>query len=112
MDSTNMLISGLNVPDDDLIKGIERGIYVDSVMGAHTGNMVAGECSLNISCGYLIENGRFTGKVMDAMVAGNIYETFKNISAMGTRLEPMDAIFYSIGYSPAVLFKEISVVGK
>lgn len=112
IDSTNMIISGLNIPDDELIKGIDRGIYVDSVMGAHTGNMVAGEYSLNISCGYLIEKGRFTGKVMDAMVAGNIYDTFKNITAMGTKLEPMNAIFYSIGYSPAVLFKEISVVGK
>jgi PmbA protein len=112
LDSTNLIIEGINLPDEEIIKGIKRGIYVDSVMGAHTGNIVAGEYSLNIGCGYLIENGQFTGKVMDAMVSGNIYEDFNKITAIGTKLESMRTIFYTIGYSPAVLFSELSVVGK
>jgi PmbA protein len=52
LDSTNLLIEGKNLPDEELIKSVERGIYVDSVMGAHTGNIIAGEYSLNIGCGY------------------------------------------------------------
>lgn len=112
LDSTNLMIEGVNLPDEELIRGIQKGIYVDSVMGAHTGNIIAGEYSLNIGCGYLIENGQFTGKVMDAMIAGNIYKDFKNIVALGTKLEPMRTIFYSIGYSPMTLFSELSIVGK
>lgn len=112
VDNTNLLIEGSNIPDEELIKGIKRGIYVDSVMGAHTGNIIAGEFSLNVSCGYLIEDGKFVGKVMDTMVAGNIYQDFKKIIGLGTRLEVMRAIFYNLGYSPAVLFSELSVVGK
>jgi PmbA protein len=112
LDSTNLLIEGNNIPDEELIRSIKKGIYVDSVMGAHTGNIIAGEYSLNIGCGYLIENGQFTGKVMDAMVAGNIYNDFKKISAIGTRQETMRNIFYSMGYSPMVLFSELSIVGK
>lgn len=112
LDSTNMLLEGNNIADDDLFKDIKRGIYIDSVMGAHTGNINAGEYSLNIGCGYLIENGQFTGKVMDAMVAGNIYQDFKKIIALGTTESVMGAMFYSMGYSPMVLFSDLSVVGK
>ena len=112
LDSTNLLIEGNNQSDEELIKGIQYGIYVDSVMGAHTGNIIAGEYSLNIGCGYLIENGQFTGKVMNAMIAGNIYDDFRKITALGTRLEVMRNIFYSMGYSPMVMFKDLSIVGK
>ncbi|MDF2590846.1 MAG: peptidase modulator of gyrase [Clostridia bacterium] len=112
LDSTNLLIEGNNIPDEKLIKDIKYGIYVDSVMGAHTGNIIAGEYSLNIGCGYLIQDGEFTGKVMNAMVAGNIYEDFKKIAAIGTRNEVMRTIFYSMGYSPMILFKDLSIVGK
>ena len=112
LDSTNLLIEGNNLPDEKLLSGISHGIYVDSVMGAHTGNIIAGEYSLNIGCGYIIENGQFTGKVMNAMIAGNIYEDFRKIAAIGTRQEVMRGIFYSMGYSPMVLFDHLSIVGK
>jgi PmbA protein len=49
---------------------------------------------------------------MNAMVAGNIYEDFKKIAAIGTRNEVMRTIFYSMGYSPMILFKDLSIVGK
>lgn len=112
LDSTNLLIEGKNIPDEELLQSVSYGLYIDSVMGAHTGNINAGEYSLNIGCGYLIENGKFTAKVMDAMVAGNIYNDFKKIAAIGTKQEPMRTIFYSMGYSPMVLFSELSIVGK
>ncbi len=112
VDSSNFIIEGNNLPDDELIKGIKKGIYIDSVMGAHTGNIPAGEYSLNIGCGYLIEDGKLTSKVMDAMVAGNIYEDLLKIEAIGTNLEPIRALFYTMGYSPAVLFKDLSIVGS
>ena len=112
VDCTNLIIEGNSVPDEELIQSVKRGIFIDSVMGAHTGNIVAGDYSLNIGCGYLIEDGKLTGKVMDAMVAGNIYDDFKKISAIGTKQEIMRTIFYTIGYSPIVLFDELSIVGK
>lgn len=112
LDSTNLLILGDNLPDKELIASVDKGIYIDSVMGAHTGNINAGEYSLNIGCGYLIENGKFTGKVMDAMIAGNIYNDFKKIAAIGSKQEVMRNIFYSMGYSPMVLFSDLSIVGK
>jgi len=81
-------------------------------MGAHTGNVNRGDFSLNISSGYLIENGELQGQVKGAMIAGNIYDLFKNVEAIGTHYEVMRSIFYHMGYSPMVLFKEASIVGK
>lgn len=109
--STNLVIEGKGIPDYELINSVDKGIYIDSVMGQHSGNIPAGEYSLNVGCGFLIENGKFTGKVMNAMVAGNIYEDLNKIMALGTEKENMAAIFYNIGYSPAVLFSDLNVIG-
>ncbi|QNO16043.1 TldD/PmbA family protein [Alkalicella caledoniensis] len=110
VEASNIIVEGLTVADDELFKEVKRGIFVESVMGAHTGNINAGDYSLNVSSGYLIEDGKLVGKVQDTMVAGNIYEDFKNVVSMGTELQPLMAIFFSLGYSPNVLFKDISVV--
>ena len=109
---TNLIVEGNCISDETLIKGIERGLYITGVMGAHTGNINQGEFSLNISSAYLIENGELTGKVKGAMIAGNIYDLFKNVESIGTELEPMRGIFYHMGYSPMVKFSSASIVGK
>ena len=110
VDASNIIVEGLTMTDEDLLKQVKRGIFVESVMGAHTGNINAGDYSLNVSSGYLIEDGKLVGKVQDTMVAGNIYEDFKNVVAVGTQLQPLMAIFFPLGYSPNVLFKDISVI--
>lgn len=110
--NTNLKIEGESVPDDELIKGIKRGVYIGFVMGAHTGNINQGEFSLNIGCGYLIEDGKLVGKVKGGMVAGNVYDLFKHVEAIGSEYEPMNGIFYPIGYSPMVLFSEANIIGK
>lgn len=109
---TNMLIEGENVADDLLIKGVKRGLLITGVMGAHTGNMIAGNYSMNISSGFLIEDGKLTGKVQGAMIAGNIYDLFKSVEAIGTEYEVMHSIFYPMGYAPMVKFSQATIVGK
>lgn len=109
---TNLIIEGDHQEDELILKGIKRGLLITGVMGAHTGNINRGDFSLNISSGYLIENGELQGQVKGAMIAGNIYDLFKNVEAIGTHYEVMRSIFYHMGYSPMVLFKEASIVGK
>ncbi len=112
IDSSNFLVEGKATFDDDIIKSIKRGIYVDSVMGTHTGNINAGEYSLNVGSGYLIENGELKGKIVDTMVSGNIYEDLFKIEAIGTKKELMQVVFYPMGYSPMVKFRDIMVIGS
>ena len=109
---SNFYVAGNNVSDEELLRGIEKGLYVVGLMGTHTGNIPGGEYSLNVSIGYLIEDGKLTGKVVDTMVSGNIYEDFLKIKGIGTKLQPMNIVFFPMGYSPAVRFDDISVVGK
>jgi PmbA protein len=109
---TNMIIEGDNQPDEALIKGIKRGLLITGVMGAHTGNMVAGHYSMNISSGFLIENGQLVGKVQGAMIAGNIYDLFKSVEAIGSEYEVMHSIFYPMGYAPMVKFSQATIIGK
>ncbi len=109
---TNMVIEGDSVPDEEIIKSVKRGLLITGVMGAHTGNIIQGEFSLNISSGFLIENGELVGKVKGCMIAGNIYDLFKNVEAVGSEYEVMRSIFYNMGYSPMVLFSEANIVGQ
>lgn len=112
LNPTNLKIEGEHVPDEAIIKRIKRGVLIEYVMGAHTGNIIQGEFSLNIGCGYLIENGELVGSVKGAIIAGNVYELFKNIEAIGSEYSSMNGVFYPIGYSPMVLFGETNIIGQ
>lgn len=109
---TNLVVEGDSMPDDALIKSVKRGLLITGIMGAHTGNINQGEFSLNISSGYLIEEGKLVGKVKGCMIAGNIYDLFQKVEAVGSEYEVMRSIFYHMGYSPMILFSEANIIGK
>jgi PmbA protein len=91
----------------DLLKQMDRGVIVAGVMGAHSGNILNGDYSIGLSPGLWVENGEVIGQVKDAMVAGNVYETMNNVSAVG------DTAYASyMGRFPAVLFDGVSVATK
>lgn len=112
VNDTNFIIEGEMMPDEALFKKVKRGLYITGVMGSHTGNINQGEFSMNISSGFLIEDGQLTGKVKGAMIAGNIYDLFTKIDGIGNEYETMRGLFYVMGYSPKVLFSEMNIVGK
>jgi PmbA protein len=111
IDSTNFMVHPGEMTDEEIIGSVDYGIYVDSVMGTHTGNIPAGEYSLNVGVGYLIKEGKLVGKVVDSMVSGNIYEDLFKVKAIGQKQELMNVVFYPMGYSPMVKFDDINVVG-
>lgn len=93
---------------EDMIKSIDRGVIVNNVIGFHSANLMAGEFSMNVGVGFYVEKGKILGRAMDTMVAGNIYEDFKHIAALGDKVEygPL------ICYTPDILFDNLSVIGK
>lgn len=106
-----LLVPGENT-FSEMVKSMERGIIVDQIMGGHTGNIIAGEFGLNIVSGFLVEDGEIKGKVMDAMVSGNIYELFKKVTMVGQELKATRAVFYGFGYSPAILVPQLTIAGS
>ncbi|MCK4258030.1 MAG: TldD/PmbA family protein [Halanaerobiales bacterium] len=109
--SNFVLLPGENT-FEEMVKSMKRGIIVESVMGGHTGNIQAGEFGLNIGSGFLVEDGEIKGKVVDVMVSGNIYELFKQVTMVGQELHATRAVFYGLGYTPAILVPDLVVVSS
>jgi len=89
------------------LKGISEGLLVYDVIGGGQSNYLAGEVSLNVSCGYKIENGVVTGRVKDVGIAGNVYEMFQRVAAVGSMVRDLGSNFL-----PFVLFSGLKVASR
>lgn len=96
---TNLYIESLSkkYPFQELLKFIDRGIYILEVMGMHTANPVSGDFSVGVS-GILIERGELKHPVKEVVFSGNVGDLFKNTIALGDDL----TFFGNIG-SPTLL---------
>ena len=91
----------------ELVRILDHGMIVGGAMGAHSGNILNGDYSIGMSPGILVEGGEIKGQVKDAMVAGNVYETMKNVIAVENANYPAP-----MGRFPAVLFDDVSVTTR
>lgn len=91
----------------EMIKDINNGIIVHSIIGGGQSNILAGDFSGNVSLGFRIHNGKITGRVKNAMLAGNAYEAMNNIEGIGKNVEN-----YGRYYTPAFYFKLLNVVSR
>jgi len=105
--NTNVIVSTGDMKIDDMIADMKRGILVDQVLGAGQSNVLAGEFSLNVELGFLVENGRITARIKDCMVAGNVFEAFRDIAGVGAEAE-----WHGAMRLPAVYFARLSVAGN
>lgn len=90
---------------EDLIKQVNKGIYIVEVMGMHTANPVSGDFSVGVS-GVYIENGELKHPVREAIYSGNIVEVFKNIQALADDLQ-----FFGNTGSPTLLVEGADISG-
>jgi PmbA protein len=89
---------------EDLIRSIDRGILVAGVLGAHSGNILNGDFSIGLAPAIYVEKGEILGQVKDAMAAGNIYETLKEVVALEDKAHPTYG-----GTFPALLLDQVNV---
>lgn len=96
---TNLFIDSLRrkYALQEMVKEIDRGIYILEVMGMHTANPVTGDFSVGVS-GILIERGELKHPVKEVVFSGNVGDLFKNIRALGDDL----TFFGNVG-SPTLL---------
>ena len=90
-----------------LLKSIDKGLLVAGVMGAHSGNILNGDFSVGLSPGLYVEKGEIVGHVKDAMVAGNIFSTLREVVDIEDSPHPGSG-----GTFPAILFDNVSVATK
>jgi PmbA protein len=94
-----------------LLRTIKRGIIVEGILGPHAGNLFNGDYSIGVNPGLYVENGRIVGRIKDAMIAGNTYETLSNVIDIGDSLCPC-YWYYCVGRVPAILCDNVSVTTK
>ena len=101
---SNFFLKGSNgTVNNDLVKGLSRGIKIVSAMGVHTANPISGDFSIGIS-GLWIEKGEAVYPVKEAVISGNILEMFKKVEAVGQDVE-----FYGKIGSPSILIGEMDI---
>ncbi len=98
------LLPGEKSPEA-IISGVNRGLYVTSVMGMHTANPISGDFSVGAS-GLWIENGEITYPVRGVAIAGNIVDFLKSIVEVGNDLR-----FIGSTGSPTFRVAGISISG-
>lgn len=85
--NSNVTVGCGDMSYESMIKNVKYGVLVDQVLGGGQSNILAGEFSVNIDLGYLIENGEIVGRVKDCMIAGNVFDVFNDIVAIGNTAE-------------------------
>ncbi len=88
----------------EIISSIDRGLLVYEFLGEGMSNTLAGDFSVNIESGFLIENGEIKGRVKDVMMAGNAFEALKNIKMIENEWHKNGSL-----YAPHILVDKISI---
>lgn len=105
--NSNVIIETGEMKYEDMIKDMKKGILVDQVLGGGQSNVLAGEFSVNVDLGYLVEKGEIVGRVKDCMIAGNVFDIFNNIIAIGNKAD-----WHGSLNVPPFYFRSVNVAGN
>lgn len=106
---TNFYLEPSDTPPEEIMAGVERGLYVTNTMGLAGINPVSGDYSVGAS-GLWIEHGQLTKPVTAVTVAATMLDMLGRLTAVGNdlRFVPM---FGSVG-SPTIRIDGMVVAGK
>jgi PmbA protein len=91
-------------PRSDVVKETDRGIYVNSVIGAHTANPISGDFSVECRNAFVVENGVMTKPIKSMMISGNVFDLMKKVDGMGRDNKSVGSVV-----SPTVRVNDIRV---
>lgn len=102
---TNFYLVPGTVPPADIIRSVQRGLYVTELIGFGI-NMVTGDYSRG-AAGFWIENGELAYPVEEITIAGNLKRMLLDIEIIGNDLEFRGRIA-----SPTVKIREMTIAGN
>lgn len=90
-----------------LIKDIKEGIFINELMGLHSGlNAISGDFSLQ-AAGFMIRDGKLAEPVNLITVAGNLVKMFMDVKAVGNENE----LQLSSYITSSILVKSLKIAG-
>ncbi|MDH6354333.1 TldD protein [Dysgonomonas sp. PH5-45] len=109
-----------NVPEEDMIKSVEYGVYVDNFTNGQV-QIGAGDFTFFVKSGYLIEKGKLTQPIKDINIIGNGPQALADITMVGNNLKidegawtcGKDGQSVPVGQGlPSVLVSKLTVGGE
>ena len=85
LDASNFYFQPGHETPEEVIGGVEQGLYVESVMNTASINPISGDYSISAK-GYWIENGELSHPVNEVTIALSMQELLQNIKAIGNDL--------------------------
>lgn len=107
---TNLVVTPGERALDELLRGVDYGLLVHSVIGMGQGNTLPGTFSNPVDVAFLIEKGQVVGRVKDVSLAGNAYQMLSPAHLAGFSRERRAV--YGSYHLPWVLLQDVNVVGK
>ena len=96
----------IEYPKSDVIAGTDNGVYVNTVIGAHTANFISGDFSVEARNAFTVRNGQIDKPVKSLMISGNIFDLLRNITGAGTDVRKVGGTV-----TPSVRVSGMSVIG-
>jgi len=105
---SNLMIEPGNTPLEKMIKGVDKGLLVDLLMGAWSGNLYGGVINGNILLGFVIDKGEVVGRCKNAMFSANAFQV------LSSQLQELSAerIDYGNSVFPYMLLDGIGITVK
>jgi PmbA protein len=107
LEATNFhFMPGTKSPEE-LINNVDDGLLVYYLQGAHSSNPASGEFSVVATPAWKIKNGEIAYATKGAMLAGNVFQILKSISALADNERKIAQLV-----APWVLVENVKVIGK
>jgi PmbA protein len=103
--TSNIILSGGDMSQDDIFNDIQNGFLVTELMGFGI-NGVTGDYSRG-AAGFLIENGKISQPVQEVTIAGNLQDMFANISHLGN-----DLTWLGSTAEPSITISDMTIAGQ
>lgn len=96
----------IDFPQCDVIADTDKGVYVNTVIGAHTANGISGDFSVEARNAFTIKDGKLDKPIKSLMISGNIFDMLKKINGAGTDVRKVGGTI-----TPSVRVSDMSVIG-
>jgi PmbA protein len=107
IEATNFQIMPGNMTPDQLLSEVDNGLIIYYLQGAHSSNPISGDFSIVATPAWKISKGEIKHATRGVMLAGNIFEVLKNITATADNQRQMGQLI-----APWILVENVKVIGK
>jgi PmbA protein len=105
--ATNFRFALGTTTPEDLLGEVKDGILVYYLQGAHSSNPASGEFSVVATPAWKIKNGELAYATKGAMLAGNVFDVLRNVSALANNERKIGQLV-----APWIRVEDVKVVGR